>query len=141
MNNQQMYLLLARKDDKNVVRINKSYQPRNDEICQRIKHKINMVYWITHTKPGKWPVLYSCVGGSILFLSTIFLLDFGTILTAYYFWFFSVLFISRISNSWWELYRYHSKKKSILKVGLCRLINLSTEIKFIKWQRTNTILQ
>ena len=74
-----MQLLLVRKDDKNVVRINKSYQPRNDEICQRIKHKINIVYWIAHTKPGKWAVLYSCVGGSIVFLSTIFLLNFGTV--------------------------------------------------------------
>ena len=77
-----------------MVCINKSYQPRNDEICQRIKHKISIVYWIAHTKQGKWAVVYSCVGGSIWFLFTIRLLDFGTVPAV---WYICVIYLCDIS--------------------------------------------
>ena len=109
--------MLARKDDKNLVCINKSYQPRNDEICQRIKHKISIVYWIAHIKPGKWAVVYSCVGGSILFLFTICLLDFGTVPAGWYIcviyqcdisvWYISVIYLCNISVWYIYFFLYH----------------------------------
>ena len=140
--------MLARKDDKNLVCINKSYQPRNDKICQRIKHKINIVYWIAYTKPGQWAVVYSCVGGSILFLFTICLLDFGTVPAVWYIcviyqcdiavWYIcvicqcdiSIFFLYHFTHFKYMMRfeRYPSKQKSILKLGLCLLINPSAEI-------------